>query len=162
MADANVTGGDGPAKKAPGGGILRAKPKYSSSQVVPSSASASATPAGAPAAGMSSIISSAYPIAEDDGAGNQFTEDQVPVVRPLIRDVVVERDPRRRLMQKQAATATDTAASPAAPSPGVAASAIEGYAPATGSGGSMADAGAAILSTHQIHRLLRPLELHLG
>ena len=146
MADANVTGGDGPAKKAPGGGILRAKPKYSSSQVVPSSASASATPAGAPAAGMSSIISSAYPIAEDDGAGNQFTEDQVPVVRPLIRDVVVERDPRRRLMQKQAATATDTAASPAAPSPGVAASAIEGYAPATGSGGSIADAGAAILS----------------
>ncbi len=136
MADANVTGGDGPTKKA-GGGILR-KSKYSSS--------ASATPAGAPAAGMSSIISSAYPIAEDDDAGNQFIEDQVPVVRPLIRDVVVERDPRRRLMQKQAATATttgtgtvtDTAASPAAPSPGVAASAIEGYAPATGSGGSIA------------------------
>ena len=154
MADANVTstGGDGPqpTKKA-GGGILR-KPKYSSSQVVPSSASA--TPAGAPAAGMSSIISSAYPIAEDDDAGNQFIEDQVPVVRPLIRDVVVERDPRRRQMQKQAATATtcttgtgtDTVASPAAPSPGVAASAIEGYAPATGSGGSIADAGAAILS----------------
>lgn len=134
MADDNVTSGGGPAKKGPGG-ILR-KPKYSAQVVPASGATATATAT----AGMSSIISSAYPIAEDDGGvgDDQFVEDQVPVVRPLIRDLVVERDPK--LVQRQQA-ATSNAAITAVPSPhsappsGAVASAIEGYAPATGNAG---------------------------
>mmetsp|Transcript_26913 Transcript_26913/g.77610 ORF Transcript_26913/g.77610 Transcript_26913/m.77610 type:complete len:574 (+) Transcript_26913:73-1794(+) len=159
MTDNDVTGGNGPrSTKKAGGGILR-EPKYSG-QAVPSSASATAG-GGAAGGGMSSTTSSAYPVAEDDDAGGQFIEDQVPVIRPLIRDLVVERDPtklaRQRQMQKQtvafAASGAAAAASPAVPSPGVAASAIEGYAPATGSGGSggysnasAGSAGATIIS----------------
>ena len=131
MSDANVTSGGGAAKKG-SGGILR-KPKYSA-QVVP------ATGATGTGTGMSSaIISSAYPIAEDDegGVGNdQFAEEQVPVVRPLIRDLVVERDPKL-VQRQQAAAAIAAAPSPrSAPPSGAVASAIEGYAPATGNVGS--------------------------
>ena len=95
---------------------------------------------------MSSIISSAYPIAEgDDGVGNdEFVEDQVPVVRPLIRDLVVERDPK--LVQRQQAAAAITAApSPhSAPPSGAVASAIEGYAPVTGNAASGDGSNAAV------------------
>ena len=145
MADDNGTSGGGPAKKG-SAGILR-KPKYSA-QVVPASAGATAT------AGMSSIISSAYPIAEDDvGVGNdEFVEDQVPVVRPLIRDLVVERDPK--LVQRQKAAAITAApSSHSAPPSGAVASAIEGYAPVTGnaasgdgSNASVGASGATIIS----------------
>ena len=137
MADDNGTSGGGPAKKA-SGGVLR-KPKYSA-QVVPATGSTGT------GAGMSSIISSAYPIAEgDDGVGNdEFVEDQVPVVRPLIRDLVVERDPK--LVQRQQAAAAITAApSPhSAPPSGAVASAIEGYVPVTGNAASGDGSNAAV------------------
>jgi hypothetical protein len=119
------------------GGILR-KPKYSA-QVVPASTGATATDTAT--TGMSSIISSAFPIAEDGGAGG---EDQVPLIRPLIRDVVVERDPKLAQQHRlQTQTAAAAAPSPPGPSQGAVASAIEGYAPAT----SVRTTGATLIST---------------